>query len=243
MKEKIEHICYCGKSFIVKKSNIARGWGKFCSLSCSATWRSTKGDLADVFSEANMRKLTKHFYVDGVECKKCNKCEEIKPLDEFHKHTSTSDKLDNRCKVCESKRPKKRKTLTPEEKTNKRLYMRNYLRLKSQTDIQYKIKKRLQGQIRNALRYKTKYQTTLTLLGCSINDFMEHIQSMLPEGIGWEAHGFGPDKFQLDHIIPCDSFDLSIEENQRLCFHYTNLQPLFGYENQRKGVKIPKEEL
>jgi hypothetical protein len=37
--------CYiCGCKFKLNKSNIRRGWGMFCSKSCSAKWRKNKKD-------------------------------------------------------------------------------------------------------------------------------------------------------------------------------------------------------
>ena len=44
--------------------------------------------------------------------------------------------------------------------------------------------------------------------------------------------------WQVDHKIPCAAFDLSDPNQQRQCFHYTNLQALFAYENLAKGSKI-----
>lgn len=53
----------------------------------------------------------------------------------------------------------------------------------------------------------------------------------------WENQG--KDGWHLDHIIPCKYFDLSIEENQRICFNYRNLQPLWAKDNLKKSSKIP----
>ena len=55
-------------------------------------------------------------------------------------------------------------------------------------------------------------------------------------GNGW--YGNGMNQWHIDHIIPCASFDLSKEEEQYRCFHYTNLQPLWAYDNLSKGNKI-----
>ena len=48
------------------------------------------------------------------------------------------------------------------------------------------------------------------------------------------------DGWHIDHIRPCASFDLADLEQQRQCFHYTNLQPLWAADNIRKGAKYEK---
>jgi hypothetical protein len=54
--------------------------------------------------------------------------------------------------------------------------------------------------------------------------------------MNWQNHKrFG---WHIDHIKPCSSFDLSKEEEQLACFHYTNLQPLWWHENLKKSNKI-----
>jgi hypothetical protein len=49
--------------------------------------------------------------------------------------------------------------------------------------------------------------------------------------MSWSNYG----KWHVDHIKSCASFDLSKEDEQRKCFHYTNLQPLWAEENLSKG--------
>ncbi len=49
----------------------------------------------------------------------------------------------------------------------------------------------------------------------------------------WDNYG----KWQIDHKIPCASFDLTDPEQQKSCFHFSNLQPLWAKDNNSKGAK------
>jgi hypothetical protein len=82
--------------------------------------------------------------------------------------------------------------------------------------------------------YSEKAFNTIDLLGCSIKEAKEHIGKQFKEGMTWKNHG----EWHIDHIIPCASFDLTDPEQQKKCFHYTNLQPLWANENLSKGAKI-----
>lgn len=52
--------------------------------------------------------------------------------------------------------------------------------------------------------------------------------------MNWDNYG----EWEIDHIKPCASYDLSKPKEQRKCFNYMNLQPLWAEENLRKGSKI-----
>lgn len=81
--------------------------------------------------------------------------------------------------------------------------------------------------------YKTA--GTEALLGCTVEQFREHIASQFKRGMTWANYG----RWEVDHIIPCASFDLSKPDQQRQCFHFTNLQPLWQSENRRKSDNVP----
>ena len=106
---------------------------------------------------------------------------------------------------------------------------------------QYKIAHSLRNRIRLALKNKDKKryekcQSTATLLGCSFVDFTQHIESLWLPGMNWENYGlYG---WHIDHIIPCIQFDLSQPSEQKLCFHYSNMQPLWAKDNLEKSSKL-----
>ena len=60
---------------------------------------------------------------------------------------------------------------------------------------------------------------------------MAHIAGQFSDGMSWGNMG----EWHIDHIRPCASFDLSDPEQQRECFHYTNLQPLWAEDNLAKS--------
>lgn len=73
----------------------------------------------------------------------------------------------------------------------------------------------------------------LELLGCSVEALKSHLEKLFTSGMSWTNYG----KWHIDHKRPCDSFDLSDPLQQKVCFHYTNLQPLWAFDNLSKGAK------
>jgi hypothetical protein len=57
--------------------------------------------------------------------------------------------------------------------------------------------------------------------------------------MSWENYGYRG--WHLDHINPCAAFDLTIPEQQKRCFHYTNLQPMWWKQNIAKKDKLPED--
>lgn len=73
------------------------------------------------------------------------------------------------------------------------------------------------------------------LAGCTVDQLREHLQTQFIDGMSWE--NYGRNGWHIDHIRPCASFDLADPGQQRTCFHYSNLQPLWAAENIRKGAR------
>lgn len=59
--------------------------------------------------------------------------------------------------------------------------------------------------------------------------------------MSWENYGKGKLNWQIDHIIPINYFNLENLLDQQLCYHYTNLQPLWWKDNNQKSDKILPE--
>lgn len=117
------------------------------------------------------------------------------------------------------------------QKNNKRANYRYH------NDEIFKITMILRTRFYQAIKEGIKYVSVLNLLGCSIEEARLHLENKFTPEMSWSNHG---SVWEIDHILPCSSFDLTKEEEQRKCFHYSNLQPLFktteiaksfGYKN------------
>ncbi len=113
---------------------------------------------------------------------------------------------------------------------------RKWSKERIETDPLYKFEITYRSRIKQAFKrsYKEKASKTIELLGCSIKDAMDHIQSQFQPGMTWKNNTvYG---WHIDHIIPLSSAT-NVEELKSLC-HYTNLQPLWAEENLKKSNKI-----
>jgi hypothetical protein len=100
--------------------------------------------------------------------------------------------------------------------------------------INSKIASSLRRRIRSFVKQEYKTLPTFSLLGCSIDEFKKYMEGLFQVGMSWTNHG----EWHIDHKRPCASFDLLNAEEQKQCFHFTNLQPLWAAENIKKGKQI-----
>jgi len=113
------------------------------------------------------------------------------------------------------------------QNSKKSLYRR------TEQDIGFRILQRCRKRLWDALKRNVKSKRTIELIGCSVDELLAHLESQFQEGMNWDNYG----EWHIDHIKPCAMFDFSKEEDQKECFHYTNLQPLWAIENIRKSNK------
>lgn len=195
--------------------------------------------------------------LDNLDLRWCAKCQTTKESAEFHKgaYSCRSCKkvqmdswrnnnenyfADYREKNKESRNVYNKKWI----EDNKEKFLKtkkSYRAAQRKTNSQYRVTNSLRCRLHWLLKNKTKASSTLDLLGCSLSEFISHLEKRFTEGMSWDNYG-NPNGdhsncWHIDHIKPCCSFDLTREEEQRLCFHYSNMQPLWGIDNIKKGSK------
>lgn len=100
----------------------------------------------------------------------------------------------------------------------------------------FKIIKNLRCRLNAVIRGKVKGGHLKDFLGCTSDELKIYLESKFKPGMSWD--NYGVHGWHIDHIKPCAKFDMTDPEEQRRCFHYTNLQPLWATENRRKHDKF-----
>lgn len=120
-----------------------------------------------------------------------------------------------------------------------REWRKKYRTMRMATDPTFRIVASLRSRLVIALKGIPKAAASMRLLGCTADFFRAYVEARFKQGMSWQNYGLGVGRWHLDHIVPCAKFDLLKAEDQRACFHYSNLQPMWGHLNQRKGAKAP----
>lgn len=186
----------------------------------------------------------------------CASCESVKEIDDFFSGQHS-------CKSCKkakvdswkAKNPLYAKEYRIKNKEKRRLYGLDWRRKNKEkyikrrlewraeqrkNNVHYRVLNSLRCRLYEKIKNNKKSAHTVELLGCSVNELKIHLESQFKEGMSWANYG-NPNGdhsncWHIDHIVPCASFDLSDPEQQKKCFHFTNLQPLWADENMRKGA-------
>jgi len=165
--------------------------------------------------------------------RECSKCKELLDFSEFVNNSSMKDGVHCWCRKCLAK---KRQSVEYKD------YMKNYVKMRTKTDINFRLKRSLRGRLWKALKGKRKPASVTRSMSCSIPKLRLYLESKFynrketNEKMTWENYSYTG--WHLDHIIPLSSFDLTNKEEFLKAAHYTNLQPLWAEDNYSKGSKI-----
>jgi len=178
---------------------------------------------------------------DKSDTKVCSRCKEELPVSEYYIMRPKRSKpyRQSHCKRC-----LKNNSFTYHKENRKkintqgreRILARHHVRYSS--DPEFKMSMCLRARVRSALkkkRYQKKKLRTNELIGCTYDFLKGYLESKFSRGMTWENYG---SYWHIDHVVPCDSFDLLDVYQQRLCFHYSNMQPLPKKENLKKSNHV-----
>ena len=191
--------------------------------------------------------------------KTCTKCGVYGAHD---KNKTKKDGLTSECKACRSAYRKANKerlsaqrkayyeankervnarTKTYYEANKERVNTHNvkYANERRKTDEGFRLRQLCRNRVWKALKggVGVKSATTMKLVGCTGDQLRIYLESTMSD----ELRTVDRSDLHVDHIVPCAIFDLSREDHQRVCFHYTNLQYLHKNDNMRKRASLPPD--
>jgi hypothetical protein len=167
----------------------------------------------------------------------CRVCKEEKQRVNFAYHT-------NICKICKNNTEKEKRDKNRDEYNTRvrewraankdRINADKRTREKERRDMDpmYRLRHNLSTRLYMAV--SKKVGNTFELVGCSKDDLVTFLEAEFEEGMSWDNYG----EWHVDHVKPCCSFNLEVPEEQKKCFHWTNLQPLWARDNLSKGGKV-----
>ncbi len=217
--------CYNKKSVKKKQCTKCNLW-KYKCKSFDKTEYGHKSECKKC--SRNLNKITTR---KGVKGRKCNKCNEWKEFDKYRKNNEKTFKT--RCKACEKEDYKERRKNTKIYDYQQTRRNNEKKLLHNQTNQNAKLSGNLRTRLGQVLKGNPKKDTTMNLVGCDIDFLWKHLESKFTKGMTRENYG----EWHVDHIVPCAHFNLQREEEQRRCFHWRNLQPLWGHDNAEKSNK------
>ena len=179
--------------------------------------------------------------------KNCNKCNEVKSYEFFNKQKSYKDGYQTTCKSCVNKNTRE---YYLKNKEKLKIWVKNNKEKINKIQKKYQKKRRLNddlfkltGNIRSLINISIKKQgytkrtKTYQILGCTFEDFKQHLEKQFKYDMNWNNIG----QWHIDHIYPVS---LAKDEEEIIKLnHYTNFQPMWAKENISKGNKIIEKQL
>lgn len=198
------------------------------SIECFHKYKNSKDGYTHRCKTCVSRKKT----INKTE-KECTICTIIKNLSNYSKRKNGKLGYSSTCKECDNKRRKSWIELNKEYYLE---YRRGYRKSRNLDDPSYKLINNLRCRLNDFLNFRNikKHNTTIELIGCSPKELKIYLESKFTDNMSWNNYGYYG--WHVDHKIPLSSVK-NINDIYKL-FHYTNLQPLWGIDNIKKGNKI-----
>jgi len=238
----------------------SKGYQSYCRVCCDVLDkirrkdRRTPEQQEKYLAEKAYRKELHSLQKEGK--RRCRICNEVKILDEFHSDSSHKVFYNKKsyCKCCAMEKYSKpywqsgigraKKSIADKKYRSKpKVKQRVHKQLieRYHNDPAYKIKHLMRGRLNKAIDRKKQSKRFTQELGCTFDELVVYLESQFyPDPrtgkmMTWDNHSVKG--WHIDHIKPLHEFDLYDDEQFKQASHYTNLQPLWWWQNLAKNRK------
>jgi len=213
----VDRVCLvCGKHFSVKPHVIRDGNGKYCSKECAALDRLERIKCQCIVCGKRFYRIPSQV---GDYCS--NECFAA----------SRREDITLTCEWCGREYSTKRHYVEEGRRFCSRECWRNAIQGNPK---KRELSQRIGSRMRHSLYWGKNGHHWEELVGYTLDDLMDHLESQFKRGMTWDNYG----DWHIDHIRPIADFDYEFvhDEEFKQCWSLWNLQPLWAKENRVKGV-------
>ena len=195
-------------------------------------------------------------------CTRCN----INQNDECFYIIKNGKSLHSKCKTCcqilnkenQVKRNKDNKKeynkkyysefksdISLQNRQQKNMYQREYYQLNKDVifekekeryhnDIQFRLSKIYRNRLNSYIKGEKEL---VKYLNCNLIELKNFIEIQFEKDMFWDNRN---NIWELDHVIPVSKFNLEIPLHKEVCFHWSNLKPIYTSINKQKSNKFFK---
>ena len=130
---------------------------------------------------------------------------------------------------------KKYRAENPEKASEQNKKDLKTFRIKNRGNPIYRMQQNMRSALCAALSGKRKSQPTMDIIGCTVEELFEHLESC-PSWESWMTReNYGKNGWDVDHIIAISKWSKNCPLQFALCWDKSNLQPLEHIANIKKG--------
>jgi hypothetical protein len=209
----------------------------------------TNAEHCKIYYEANKEKLKKSaqeyrkkraklaeenkLVKPSITEKKCKQCNSVLPIIKFV-YRKNRGCYESKCKSCRCIEGKKYRK---DNETQISVIRSNNHKNRKKEDPLYSITHTLRSRLSKVLSKKTI--NTSNLIGVSYDTVLKWFEFNLELDYHTEMTLSNRGKFwHIDHVIPCNRFNLLDEKEQLICMNWTNLKPVLAHKNISKQDNI-----
>lgn len=220
---------------------------------------ATNGNLCIECSKKQTKKdreEAKNKIIDANSTMMCKYCNIEKSKIEFRSNRKKCKSCENKERVLMKKNAKKENIVDVSDGDNllmnndvKYMFDKNEIYKNKKKELNIKRKERMKNDpvfkfkqtcLQRLKSVIQKNKHTDEYIGCDKYQLVEWMTFCMKEPMTIQNHG---KEWHIDHVIPIDTFDLTDEKQQLLCFNWKNLSPETPSFNMKKGNKIIKAQI
>jgi len=110
-------------------------------------------------------------------------------------------------------------------------------RIKNRGNPIYRMQQNMRSAMWAALAVRRKSQSTMNIIGCTVEELFEHLESCSSWEFWMTRENYGKNGWDVDHIIPISKWSENCPLQFALCWDKSNLQPMEHIANIKKGAR------